>query len=129
MSYSDEERETIVSDVLEGISDGQSLRKICVRKDIPNRATILRWLCSDDKFATSIARARETQAESVFDDITDVLADVRSGKLDATAGRTVVWGMQWQASKLKPKKYGDRQTVEHDTTDNFNDFLTKLKNG
>lgn len=129
MTYSDEEREIIIDDVLESISDGQSLKKICVSEDIPNRSTILRWLCEDERFAASIARAREVQAESVFDDITDVLDDVRSGKLDATAGRTVVWGMQWQASKLKPKKYGDRQTVEHDTTENFNDFLSKLKNG
>jgi len=127
--YSDAEREAIIDNVLEGISGGQSLKKLCTGDDFPDRVTILRWLCEDETFATAIARARETQAESVFDDITDVLADVRSGKLDATAGRTVVWGMQWQASKLKPKKYGDRQTVEHDTTENFNDFLTKLKNG
>lgn len=129
MAYSGEERETIVSHVLESIADGQSLRHICDSDKLPDRGTILRWLCDDEEFATNIARARNTQAESIFDDITDVLADVRSGKLDATAGRTVVWGMQWQASKLKPKKYGDRQTIEHEPGENFNDFLSKLKNG
>jgi hypothetical protein len=46
------------------------------------------------------------------DDIEDVLDDVRTGKLDPQAGRVVVDGKKWIASKLNAKRYGDR--IAHD---------------
>ena len=63
------------------------------------------------------------------DHYADEIIEIADKTTDPQKARVQIDSRKWIASKLKPKKYGDRQTVEHDTTDNFNDFLTKLKNG
>jgi len=52
--YSDELAERIC-DLL---SVGHSLRKICERKGMPERRTVLRWLAQHDEFRHQYARAR-----------------------------------------------------------------------
>lgn len=47
------------------------------------------------------------------EEMQQIEADVINGKVDAHAARVVLSSMQWRASKLSPKKYGDKQQVEH----------------
>ena len=109
MAYSAEQKQTILESVVNQIIDGKSLRSIC-RDDasIPDRVTLLRWMDQDDDFAAIIARARDLQAEALHDDMADICHKMESGELDANTGKAIIWAKQWSASKLKPKKYGDR---------------------
>lgn len=106
------EKEKTLEIVCEGLLNGKSLRKICLEEGMPNKSTILRWLNEEDEFATIIARARDLQADSLFDDMTEIVNNMVSGEIDANVARTAIWAKQWQASKLKPKKYGDKLTQE-----------------
>lgn len=108
-------KEEILETVCEGLLNGKSLRKICLEDGMPNKSTILRWLSADDEFATIIARARDLQAEALFDDMTDIVNDMLDQKVESNAAKTAIWAKQWQASKLKPKKYGDSTTIKGDS--------------
>ncbi len=79
------ERRKILNAVVDRLIEGDSLRQICRTKGIPDKSTILRWLVDDDELATSMARAREMQADALDDDIQDVVDEVRRGKLDPQA--------------------------------------------
>ena len=70
-SYTDE----VADAICERIADGQSLRSICEIEGMPNKATVFRWLTVNEAFRDQYARARETQADTIFDEILDIADD------------------------------------------------------
>ena len=99
--------------ILERLMDGESLRRICMKPNMPHRATVLRWMGSIEGFATKSAHARVIQADALMDDMADIENQTLAGKLDPAAARAVLSSKQWRAAKLAPKKYGDRHVLEH----------------
>jgi hypothetical protein len=90
-----------------------SLRQICSRfDDVPDRATIHRHMAANPEFATKCARAREENAEFMDDRILEIAQKVESGELEPKAGSVIISAFQWRASKLAPKKYGDKLQQE-----------------
>lgn len=109
-AYTEEQKIQIIEEISEGLMNGQSLRRICQSKTMPPKTTILRWLndYNNQELVTIIARARAMQCDAKFDEMDDILTDVRSKKLDPQAARVIIWALQWQLSKMQPKKYGER---------------------
>lgn len=111
--------------LLEAIAGGMSLVKACAALEI-GAASVFRWLEADPLFRDKYAKAREAQAEKFADEIVAIAdeAEVTSVvtpegvvdfKLDATAvarNRLRVDARKWVASKLLPKKYGDKVQQE-----------------
>lgn len=91
------------------IAEGRSLRRICASKKMPAKSTVIDWLREDVAFSVQYARAREAQAEVLADEIIE-LADKAIGKTTAEVQghRLAVDARKWVASKLRPRKYGDR---------------------
>ena len=96
------------------IAMGESLRAICVRPGMPDKATVLRWMADDDAFATKYARAREAQAEHHHDEMDRLEAAIESGTLNAQAGSVILGNKRWRMEKLKPKVYGNAIIVRGD---------------
>jgi len=127
-------RQETVDLICERIADGESLREICKADDMPARSVVFRWLSIHREFADQYARAREAQADALADEIQDIADDgqndwmIRNGDDDEGAGwrvngehiqrsRLRIDARKWMASKLAPKKYGDRQSVDHTSSD------------
>ena len=89
-----------------------SLRRICARADMPDRKTVLRWLAQHDDFAAKYARAREGQADVIFEEMGDLEQKMLTRKVASDVGRVVLQSKQWRAAKLANKKYGERVTSE-----------------
>lgn len=94
--------------VLAGLMSGKSLVQVCRAVGMPDRTTVFRWMAADDEFATRCARARVIQADALEDDMASIEDRTLSGELDAAAARVVLSSKQWRASKLAPKKYGEK---------------------
>lgn len=103
--------------ICERISLGESLRSICREEGMPDQATVHRWLSQDDDFASKCARARDYQADTVAERVLDTADKVEAGAIEPDAARVVISALQWTAAKLKPKKYGDSQTLRHADAD------------
>ncbi len=103
--YTDE----LGSQICELLISGLSLVKVCERDGMPDRVTVHRWLNKHEDFATEYARARDSQADYMDDLILDVAR--ASTSETAAADRVKILAYQWRASKLLPKKYGDRVNV------------------
>lgn len=91
------------------LTEGKSLRKICMGDDFPNASTVYVWLDRFPSFAEKYARAREAATEDMLEDILEI-AD--HATLDAQEKRVRIDTRKWVMGRLKPKKYGDKNTVE-----------------
>lgn len=127
--------EKLASEICTRLAEGESLRQICSDDKMPSKSTVLRWLFENDKsgFQDQYARAREIQAENWADEILEVADDgendwmKREGKDEepywvlngehVQRSRLRVDSRKWLMSKLMPKKYGDRQHLEHSGPD------------
>lgn len=95
------------------IALGRSLRSVVKDKDMPSHTTIYQWLRKHDSFAEQYARAKEDSADSRADQIDDIADKVLRGEYDAQAARVAIDAFKWTSGKHKPKKYGDKQQIEH----------------
>jgi hypothetical protein len=108
--FSDE----ISVEICRRLAGGESLRSICRDEAMPHVATVLRWLPEHPEFRDQYARAREAQAELFADELI-ALADSVQGCTDnatVNAARLAIDTRKWAASKLLPRKYGDKIGVE-----------------
>lgn len=95
--------------ICERVADGESLRKVCEDEAMPDRSTVRRWLSQQPEFRIQYAHAREEQADVYAERI----VDEAEGATDAALGRLKMDALKWTASKLAPKRYGDKVTTEH----------------
>lgn len=109
--YTDEKADAIC----ERIVAGESMRAICADPDMPAISTVFRWLSLNTQFSEQYARAKEEQAEAFADEIVRIadkdVPDEDTAVLTAR-DRLRVDARKWVASKLKPKKYGDKVQTE-----------------
>lgn len=123
-SYTEEIAETIC----ERLAEGESLKRICDGDGMPRKATVFRWLETNESFRDRYARAREAQADALADEIVAIADTTEEGEETVEKGdgsietrrgdmiqhrRLRVDARKWYASKLAPKKYGEKAEVEH----------------
>lgn len=126
-----------IADIIcDRLSDGESLRTICSGADMPGKSTVFGWLADPEKeeFRTKYTRAREAQADALFDEMLDIADDGSNDWMEKKddEGGNIGWRengealkrsqlrvatRQWMASKLLPKKYGDKLTNIHEGGD------------
>jgi hypothetical protein len=96
--------------ICERIADGESLRKICAEDQMPDRSTVRRWLAQQPEFRVHYAHAREQQADVYAERIIEEAETAQ----DAAIGRLRMDALKWAASKLAPKRYGEKLQVGGD---------------
>lgn len=107
------------------LADGESLRSICRDDSMPSTQTMFNWMRSQPGFVEQYARAKEESADAHADDILDIADDGTNDWMERknSEGENIGWQVngehvqrsrlrvetrKWIASKLKPKKYGDK---------------------
>ena len=92
---------------------------------MPDVKTVYLWMAQNEIFLQQYTQAKEDQADTLQEDILDiadtlpeqVVDDKGIARVDAAYVnwmRLRVDSRKWIASKLKPKKYGDRTTLAGD---------------
>jgi hypothetical protein len=100
--------EELAEEFCERIADGRSLRSITTDDDMPDQRTIRRWLKDREGFRLQYAIARDLQADCIAEET----KDIADGTDDPQKARLQIDARKWYASKLAPKKYGDKVTQE-----------------
>lgn len=118
----------IADKICERLADGESLRSICEAEEMPSKTTVFRWLNANPDFRDQYARAREVQADTLFDDILDIADNARNDWMERRGEDDAGWQVngenirrsqvriearKWMAGKLRPKVYGDKIDVNH----------------
>lgn len=129
--------------ICERLADGESLRAICSADDMPDKATVFRWLANNTAFRDQYARAREAQADSLFDEILDIADDGSNDWMERKdgEGNNIGWlengealrrsvlrvdARKWMAGKLQPKKYSDKLSLDGTLTHEAGDSIKAL---
>ncbi len=125
----------IAAVICDRIAKGEAVRTICLDEDLPCEKTVYNWLNANEDFVQNYTRAREAQADHYAAEIIGICDDgtndwmVRRSEAEKGAGVETGWVLngehvqrsrlrvdarKWLASKLAPKKYGDKleTTVE-----------------
>lgn len=118
----------IADEVLERIAGSSlSLANILAEKtEYPKITTFFKWLNTNEEFAKDYARAKECQAEYMAEEILMIADDGSNDYMTITKGdneynvedrevtnrsKLRVDARKWLASKLLPKKFGDKVDV------------------
>jgi hypothetical protein len=109
--------EQLADAICERLMDGQSLREICSAEEMPHRSTVIRWMEAYPSFATRVAHCRDMQADLMDDLVLEVARNCTPET--AAADKVKIAAYQWRASKLAPKKYGNRLGVDLEASQKF----------
>lgn len=114
--------------ICEQLAMGVSVRTVCKADDMPNAASVFRWIRSHPEFCEQYTKAKAESADAFGEDMIDIADDGSNDWYDQQIGELIVKKpdtehiarsrlrietRKWLASKLKPKKYGERVEVEH----------------
>ena len=102
----------LASVVCEEIAAGKSLREVCAMPGMPSERQAYLWLGKYTEFGEMYARAREERADLVADEIVTI-ADTET---DPNVARVRIDARKWWASRVNPKKYGDKLQTENTNT-------------
>lgn len=110
------------------LASGRSLRDVCSGEDMPAESTVRLWAIDNrDGFSAQYARAREIGYQAMADELLEIADNghndwmARRGEDDEgwqangehiQRSRLRVDTRKWMLSKVLPKIYGDKQSVE-----------------
>ena len=119
--------EKITEEICRRIMEGESLRTITLDEHMPTRSTVHLWLSVNKEFSDHYARARDLQGDTYADEIVSI-ADQATDRDSAAAAKVKVDARKWVASKLKPKKYGDKLDLDAHVDGNISVNIIDFKN-
>jgi hypothetical protein len=98
------------SQICELIESGKSINSFAGKKGMPSAPSIYRRMAKDAEFAALIQTARAAQQEAEMDKCIQ-LADSATPETVHVI-RLQIWARQWRASRLFPKRWGDKASME-----------------
>ena len=101
---------------------------------MPTFVTVFNWRRAHPEFLEQYTRAREDQADALAEEMLDVARSAPRAKSseEVQGYRLLVDTLKWRASKMKPRSYGDKLTLEAEvnvrqmTDEQLNARLTQL---
>lgn len=119
----------LIDRICDELSDGVSLRTICLEEEMPDKSTVFRWLRENKEFQDQYARAKQESADAMAEEILDISDNGVNDWMERNYGDTSVWvtngeslqrsklrvdTRKWLMAKMKPKKYGEKMDVTSD---------------
>lgn len=111
----------------EQLATGDSMRTVCAADDMPSMSSVFKWLRENEEFSKQYARAKAEAADAFVEEILDISDNGVNDWMEKQYGDRKEWVVngealqrsklrvdtrKWIASKLKPKKYGDKLDIE-----------------
>lgn len=106
MSNAIEWTDELEDKICDEIAGGNDIRKIAKLKWAPSEASIYRRMAANEGFQNKMAIARQAQQDFEADNCV-AMADAATED-NWQVVKLQIWARQWRASKLAPKKYGDK---------------------
>jgi len=111
--------QAVADKILDRISEGEMLTKICSEEGMPPRKTVYTWMAARPAFKDAYARASEEWAEFYEEKVLAIAFDdggdffIENGKAVADHARVQrarlqVDTLKWFMMKWAPRKYGDK---------------------
>lgn len=124
-----------VDAICERLARGEPLAHICRSEGMPNQRSVYRWMEVMPDVASRIARAREDGEDAIAADCLAIADDSREDFRMGERGTVVetdsvaraklrVWTRLELLKKWNPRKWGDKQVLDHTSSDGSMSPLT-----
>lgn len=114
------------------IACGASVKKAAETLGFTERAFFI-WLTKYPVLIQDYMRARSIRADTRFESSSELMQDLRDGKIDAQQARVMLDEIKWKCGKEDAKKYGDSTQLKHADADggklSFSTILGSLDGG
>lgn len=84
----------------------KSIRAICKLPGMPSKASVFRWLASNEEFRKLYELAKDEQADTFIDEIVEIADTARGTKTAVAKAKLQIYARVEAAQKMKPRKYG-----------------------
>lgn len=123
MAYSETHKTKLINKICDLISKGMSRNEACEKEKL-YPSTFREWIKKDESKSIQYARAIEDRANFLFEEIITIADSQENDKMDIDGviitnhnainrNRLQVDARKWVLSKMMPRKYGDKQAIEH----------------
>lgn len=112
-----EEKKQLFDKIVKKVSNGQALRT-AIKEEKMSAETFYKWINEDEELAKQYARACESRADAIFEEILSIADDTSQDHTPFTGvnviqrDRVRIDARKWMLGKLMPKKYGDKLDIE-----------------
>jgi TusA-related sulfurtransferase len=103
----------LAKEICERVSSGERIKVILKSSDnYPSFPTWCKWKRENPELLNLYTCSIQDKAESIDDDIDEILADVKTGEIDPAQARVIIDTLKWKSSKYYPKMFGDSSKVD-----------------
>lgn len=120
----------LAAEICSRLAGGDSLRTVCNADDMPARQNVFLWMVKYPEFRDQYELAKEQSAEALAEELMDIADDGSNDWMEKNGSdegkeaysvngeaiqrsRLRVDARKWYLSKIKIKKYGDRQQIDN----------------
>jgi hypothetical protein len=100
------------------IADGEPLVAICRDPATPDWETICAWRVTRPSFRARLVRARQFQAEILFEEIAEIATELRSGDVasagDVARAKLRIDTLKWLVGRMAPAMDAERKSLDHE---------------
>ncbi len=123
----------IADQLCEQLAEGMSMHRACEPDDMPSKRSVFNWLATNEEFLHQYESAKAECADHLAEEMIEIADDGTNDYMTKTnndgskyevvnsehiqRSRLRIDARKWVASKLKPKKYGDK-TIHAGDEDN-----------
>lgn len=118
----------VLDKFLERVASGEPVTKVCKDPAMPAWVTISTRIAADPDFEQQYRLALEFRGMVLADELDDIKREAKTGLIDPASARVAADILKWQAARMTPKMYGDRQQVDVQAVKggSYLDLLTKV---
>lgn len=127
MAYKD--KQALYNSILSEIEQGASLLSVLKKEGMPNRVTFFVWMKESEDNTNNYARAIKARSDVLFDEMIEIAYTPEEGEVIKSSSHGVetttsdmlghrrlkIDTLKWILSRMDPKKYGDKMSIEQET--------------
>ena len=134
----------LADDICERLACGESMRSVCRDPKMPAVSSVFKWIREDAEFSSQYAKAKEESADALMEEMLDIADNGTNDYMENLDGDGNCVGYRlngeflqrsklrvdvrkWAASKLKPKKYGDKTQIDNTSSDGTMSPVSKIE--
>jgi len=108
----------ICEEVCQLVQNGMNIKTALESNEkYPSFPTWCKWKRENEELLNLYVNAIQDKAEDVDYKIDQTIKEVRNGEIEPSVANVIIQTYKWKAAKYYPKMFGDKTTLDHQSSD------------